>query len=69
MASKLADFNTWPKARLKPYLKIRGLPVTGSRDELRALAYASVVMSVPLVLSPKEEEKQRYFSSDSTVVF
>ena len=58
-ASKLSDFDLWPKERLKPFLKARGLPVSGSVQELRALAFASVVMDVPLVPTAEELQIQR----------
>ena len=59
MSTSLSEFDTWPKIRLKPYLKARGLPVTGSVHELRALAYSAKLMNMPVVMSPKEEDAQR----------
>lgn len=50
----LEDINLWPKDRLKEYLRCRGLPLSGTVHELRALAYASQVTQVPCVPTKQE---------------
>ncbi|KAI8481906.1 hypothetical protein Bbelb_403510 [Branchiostoma belcheri] len=57
--TSLDDFKLWPKRQLQPFLRARGLPVTGSVHELRALAFSATVMRHPLVPTPEEEQQKR----------
>lgn len=53
------DFNLWKKDRLQVFLKVRGIPTTGKKAELVALAYGASFFDIPKTLTPKEEEKSR----------
>ncbi|XP_019642777.1 PREDICTED: uncharacterized protein LOC109484038, partial [Branchiostoma belcheri] len=57
--TSLDGFKLWPKRQLQPFLRARGLPVTGSVHELRALAFSATVMRHPLVPTPEEEQQKR----------
>lgn len=54
-AGSLEDFNLWTKQPLEAYLKARGLPISGTVQELRALAYAAHVMKTPLAMTMKSK--------------
>lgn len=53
------DICLWKKDRLQQYLQDRGLPISGSRDELRALAYGVQYFST-LVKPPAKEENRQW---------
>ncbi len=64
MATKktLYDFSLWRKDSLVRFLRDRGLPVSGTVAELRALAYSANVMGVPVKPTAEEENIARYKS-------
>ena len=53
------EFCLWGKARVQDYLRERGLSTTGSRDELRAVAYGAYKLGVPVKATAKEEKVQK----------
>ena len=53
------EFRLWRKAKIQEYLRDRGLPTTGNKDELVAMAFGASYFSVPLKASAKEETRQK----------
>ena len=55
----LETFGLWGKRQLQDYLRKRGLPVTGTKEELVALAFAAWKMKTPVLPSRKELQQER----------
>ena len=53
------EFRLWRKDKIQEYLRDRGLPTTGNKDELVAMAFGASYFSVPLKASAKEETRQK----------
>ena len=52
-------FSLWKKTQLQDYLKERELPVTGTKAELVALAFAAWTMKVPVKVTDQEKKAQK----------
>lgn len=55
----LDTFGLWGKRQLQTYLRNRGLPVSGTKTELVALAFAAWTMKTPVVPTREDLQQER----------
>ena len=55
----LQDFKHWRVPELKGFLRDRGLKVSGTKEELTALAYGAHQMNIPVKLAADEDRKRK----------
>ncbi|XP_034030131.1 uncharacterized protein LOC117513977 [Thalassophryne amazonica] len=59
MAANYEQVCLWKRERLQQFLRERGLPVTGTVEELRVLVYGAQFFSIPVKPAAKEENQLR----------
>eukprot|EP00794_Sanderia_malayensis_P012122 gene12122-13374_t len=64
----LQDFKRWKVPELKGYLRDRGLKISGTKEELTALAYGADQMNVPVKITADEDRKRKRESYEALLV-
>eukprot|EP00794_Sanderia_malayensis_P004122 gene4122-4676_t len=64
----LQDFKRWKVPELKGYLRDRGFKISGTKEELTALAYGADQMNVPVKVTADEDRKRKRESYEALFV-
>ena len=59
MAASFEEFQLWKVDRPQEFLRDRGIPTRGRKEELLALAYGAQFFKIPICLSATEKERNR----------